>query len=78
MEALDRVKEILADGDHPFPIERKILKELLARITGENVLGMKFLSSGACVSLVQRYRPRIVLNHRLTAHCRHVPQGSYL
>lgn len=46
MEALDRVKEILADGDHPFPVDRKQLKDLMRAKMGQDVERIKFLSSG--------------------------------
>jgi hypothetical protein len=45
-DSLDRVKEILADGEHPFPIERKVLKELLQHRTDHTIQRIKFLSSG--------------------------------
>ncbi|SRR5258706_9824770 len=45
-DSLDRVKEILADGEHPFPIERKVLKELLQHKTERDIQRIKFLSSG--------------------------------
>ena len=45
-DSLDRVKEILADGEHPFPIERKVLKELLQHKTDRDIQRIKFLSSG--------------------------------
>ena len=45
-DSLDRVKEILADGEHPFPIERKVLKEMLQHKTDCTILRIKFLSSG--------------------------------
>ncbi|KAG8810321.1 hypothetical protein FRC17_002980 [Serendipita sp. 399] len=46
MDALDRVKEILADGDHPFPVDRKILKDVIRSKLGQDVKRVKFLSSG--------------------------------
>ncbi|KAG8867920.1 hypothetical protein FRC20_004541 [Serendipita sp. 405] len=46
MDALDRVKEILADGDHPFPVDRRILKEVIRSKLGQDVQRVKFLSSG--------------------------------
>ena len=45
-DSLDRVKEILADGEHPFPIERKVLKDLLQHRTDRAIRRIKFLSSG--------------------------------
>ena len=52
-DALDRVKEILADGDHPFPIDRKILKEVMRSKMGQDVLRIKFLSSGMFIRLAR-------------------------
>lgn len=49
-DSLDRVKEILADGEHPFPIERKVLKEMLQHKTDRTIKRIKFLSSGQFVS----------------------------
>jgi hypothetical protein len=46
LDALDRVKEILADGDHPFPVDRKKLKEVIKNKLGEDVKRIQFLSSG--------------------------------
>jgi hypothetical protein len=46
LDALDRVKEILADGDHPFPVDRKTLKEVMRNKMGQEVVRIKFISSG--------------------------------
>lgn len=46
IEALDRVKEILADGDHPFPVDRKTLRDVMRAKMGQEVVRIKFLSSG--------------------------------
>lgn len=51
MDALDRVKEILADGDHPFPVDRRILKDVVRNKMGQEVVRIKFLSSGAFIRL---------------------------
>jgi len=51
-DSLDRVKEILADGEHPFPIERKVLKELLQHKTDRTIQRIKFLSSGKLYNTV--------------------------
>jgi hypothetical protein len=47
-DALDRVKEILADGDHPFPVDRRTLKDVMRSKMGQEVERIKFLSSGMC------------------------------
>lgn len=46
LDALDRVREILADGERPFPVDRRILKGVLRNKTGKEVERIKFLSSG--------------------------------
>lgn len=46
IDALDRVREILADGDHPLPVDRKTLKEVVRHKMGQEVVRIKFLSSG--------------------------------
>jgi len=51
LDALDRVREILADGDHPFPVDRKTLKEVMRNKMGQDVVRIKFLSSGAFIRL---------------------------
>jgi hypothetical protein len=46
LDALDRVKEILADGDHPFPVDRRTLRDVMRNKMGQEVERIKFLSSG--------------------------------
>jgi hypothetical protein len=46
LDALDRVKEILADGDHPFPVDRRTLKDVVSNKMGQDVERIKFMSSG--------------------------------
>jgi hypothetical protein len=46
LDALDKVKEILADGDHPFPIDRRTLRDVMRNKMGQEVERIKFLSSG--------------------------------
>lgn len=46
LDALDRVKEILADGDHPFPIDRRTLRDVVSNKMGMEVERIKFMSSG--------------------------------
>jgi hypothetical protein len=72
-DSLDRVKEILADGEHPFPIERKVLKEHLQHKTDRTIQRIKFLSSG------QLWHNVISSALRLTTSigCRDIPQGTH-
>lgn len=71
LDALDRVREILADGDHPFPVDRKTLKEVLRNKMGQEVERVKFLSSGQLSSPVP-FAVALVL----IGNCRHVSQGK--
>lgn len=61
----DRIKEILADGDHPFPVDRKVLKEVIQKKMGLDVTRIRFLSSGTTIL------------HGSVAMDRHLFQGPF-
>ncbi len=47
VEFADRERERKADGDHPFPVDRPVLRELVRGHMGADIARITFISSGA-------------------------------
>lgn len=76
----DRRREVRADAERPFPVDRDILREIVHENMGSPVVYLRFLSSGELFRQRERERAcsrvqATMLNATIYSPLRHVPQS---